>query len=531
MVGRLSGAITISRGNKRVTQTKSVPAPIGGLNARDSAAQMPETDAYLMVNWFPGTTNIAVRGGSLNWATNLPAWVESLMAYQAQNATNNKLFAASGTGIYDATANAAVGGAVVTGQTSARNQSCIFGNASGNYLWVVNGADTPQVYNGTTWQQVTTVSSPIALTGGPATLSNLIQAYSWQGRLLFIEKNTCKFHYLASGAISGALSTFDLSTIFRLGGNLVAFADWNALTMTGPQDYAAFISSVGEVLIYQGYDPSLPGAWSLTGRFRIGRPIGNRPVVKVGADVYVITADGLVPLSAMQMDERSQIGVESITTKIQNAVNSDVLQFGSNFGWDVILHPLGNKLILNVPHITNQLQYQYVRNQITGAWTVFQGWNGACWALLGDQLFYGGNQVVVQADTGEQDAGNMAITTDLVPAFNYFGDETQNKMFMMFRAVFNSDAPVSARYAFCTDFQITNPTAALSAPGAGGSPWNTSPWNTSPWALGLVPRFSWQGGYGVGFNASLRLQTTSNASIVQLYSIDYAWQPSMGIML
>lgn len=520
----------ISGGQKRVANTRSVPAPIGGLNARDSISKMPETDAYVMVNWLPGTTNIQVRNGSLSWVTGLPDWVETLMPYQAQNATSNKLFAASSTGIYDVTLTGAVGAAVVTGQTSARDQYCVFGNASGNYLWVVNGVDYPQVYNASTWQQVTTVSAPIALTGGPSNLQNLIQAYSWQGRLLFIEKNTCKFHYLASGAISGALSTFDLSTIFRLGGNLVAFADWNALTMTGPQDYAAFISSVGEVLIYQGIDPSLPGSWSLVGRFRIGRPVGNRPVLKVGADIYVITADGLIPLSSMQMDERSQIGLESITSKIQNAVNNDVASFGGNFGWETILHPIGNKLILNVPHVTNNLQYQYVRNQITGAWTQFQGWNAACFALLGDSLFYGGNGVVIQADVGQNDLG-AAITTDLIPAYNYFGDETQNKMFTMFRAVFNSDAPVSATYALCTDFQQQSPLAALSAPASGGSPWNTSPWNTSPWTPGLSPRFSWQGGSGVGFNASLRVKTTSIASTVQLLSLDYSWQAAQGIML
>lgn len=526
----MARSVSISRGSQRVSVTHSVPACVGGLNARDSLAAMPQTDAVIMTNWFPLTTAIQVRNGSASWVTGVTGWVESLMPYQAQNSTNNKLFAGANNAIYDVTSSGAVGAASVTGQTSNRYQNCVFGNASGNYLWAVNGADYPQVYNGTGWQQVTTVSSPIALTGGPASLKNLIQAYSWQGRLLFIEQNTCKFHYLASGATSGALSTFDLSTIFRMGGNLVAFADWNALTMTGPQDYAAFISSVGEVLIYQGLDPSLPGSWALVGRFRIGRPIGNRPTIKVGADVYVITADGLIPLSAMQMDERSQIGIESITTKIQNAINTDVQNFSGNFGWECILHPIGNKLIINVPHVTNSIQWQYVRNQITGAWTVYDGWNASCFALLGDSLYYGGNGAVVQADTGESDLGE-AIVTDLLPAYNYFGDETQNKMFSMFRAVFNSDGSVSARYAFCTDFQQISPTATLDAPGSSGAVWGAAMWNISLWQSGLTPRFIWQGGYGVGFNASLRLQTTTTAQQLQLLSLDYCYQPSSGIML
>ena len=514
-------------GVARYTQTKTVPAPIGGLNARDSIAQMPETDAISMVNWFPSTTSIAVRNGSLNYTTGLPGWVESLMPYLPPNTANNKLFGASGTAIYDCTSSGAVGAAVVSGQTSARWQYTQFVNASGTYLYCVNGSDAPQVYNGSTWQAITTGSSPIAFTGGPASLSNLIQAYTWQGRLLFIEKNSMRFHYLTAGAITGALSTFDLSSIFSMGGNLVCMADWNALTMTGPQDYAAFISSFGEVLVYQGFDPSLPGSWALVGRFRIGRPVGNRPIVKVGADVYVMTADGVVPLSSMQMDERSQAGVEAITTKIQNAINNDVQTYSANFGWQMILHPIGNKLIINVPQVENSIQYQYVKNTITGAWTKFTGWNGACWALYGDKLFFGGNTVTTQADMGQNDNA-AAINTSLLPAFNFFGDESQNKQFLMFRPIFYSDAPVSATYAFCTDFNVVNPSASLSAPSAAGSLWNVSFWNVSFWSSGSSPRYAWQGGAGFGFSATLNLQTTSSAQNLALYSIDYAWQPMQG---
>lgn len=516
-------------GVDRIAQTKTVPAPVGGLNLRDSVAQMPETDALVMVNWFPGTSSIAVRNGSVNWSTGIGAWVESLMTYMPPTGTS-RLFAAAGSNIYDCTAGGAVGAAVVTGQSTGRAQSEQFTNAGGTFLWAVTGADYPQVYNGTAWQQVTTSSTPIALTGGPSSLTNLIQVYNWQGRLLFIEGASCRFHYLPSGAISGALSTFDLSSIFRLGGSLVCFADWNALTMTGPQDYAAFISSNGEVLVYQGIDPSLPGSWSLVGRFRIGRPVGNRPVVKVGADVYVITVDGLVTLSHMQLDERSQAGIEAVTTKIQNGINSAVQQYGANFGWQAILHPLGNKLVLNVPTASDSTSIQYVRNQITGAWTQFTGWNAACWALWNDKLMYGGNGTVVQADTGQNDLG-QAITAQVVPAFNFFGNESQNKQFLMFRPIFYSDAPISVVYAFCTDFNIVAPSAALSAPGVSGSPWNTSYWNVSYWTSGGQVRFSWQGGAGIGFCASLNLQVSVTAQQLQLYSIDFAWQVADGLFL
>ena len=43
--------------------TTSVPAPIGGWNARDSLANMSPTDAVQLVNWFPTPTDVTMRKG------------------------------------------------------------------------------------------------------------------------------------------------------------------------------------------------------------------------------------------------------------------------------------------------------------------------------------------------------------------------------------------------------------------------------------------------------------------------------------
>ena len=48
---------------RQVSESFSLPAPVGGWNARDSAANMSELDATILVNWFPETTDIRVRKG------------------------------------------------------------------------------------------------------------------------------------------------------------------------------------------------------------------------------------------------------------------------------------------------------------------------------------------------------------------------------------------------------------------------------------------------------------------------------------
>ncbi len=43
--------------------TVTVPAPVGGLNTRDSLTLMPPTDAVRLDNWNPGITALSVREG------------------------------------------------------------------------------------------------------------------------------------------------------------------------------------------------------------------------------------------------------------------------------------------------------------------------------------------------------------------------------------------------------------------------------------------------------------------------------------
>ena len=51
----------INRNNRSVNYT--LPAPVGGLNARDSLDTMSPTDAIVLDNYIPGDTNLFLRRG------------------------------------------------------------------------------------------------------------------------------------------------------------------------------------------------------------------------------------------------------------------------------------------------------------------------------------------------------------------------------------------------------------------------------------------------------------------------------------
>jgi hypothetical protein len=202
---------------RAVANVASLPAPIGGWNARDSLANMAPTDAVTLDNLFPGVSNVNLRGGYVKHATGLPGQVESLFSYAG--AATNKLFAASGTGFYDVTSAGAVGAAVVSGLTNARWEYINVTTPGGNYMMCVNGVDKPRLYNGSTWVALDGASTP-AITG--VTTTTLANITLFKNRIWFTQKDTLKAWYLPTLSVGGAAQELDLSAVAKLGGTLVA---------------------------------------------------------------------------------------------------------------------------------------------------------------------------------------------------------------------------------------------------------------------------------------------------------------------
>jgi hypothetical protein len=142
---------------KRFTATTaSVPAPIGGWNARDSVAEMNPTDAVVLNNFYPTPSQIQLRKGYTEYATGITGQVDTLMQYSG--GSSSELFAAAGSTIYDvSTAGAAT--SVVTGQGSDRLQYVNASTAGGNFLTAVNGTDAALIYDGTTWVKYANTST------------------------------------------------------------------------------------------------------------------------------------------------------------------------------------------------------------------------------------------------------------------------------------------------------------------------------------------------------------------------------------
>ncbi len=165
----------------------SLPAPVGGWNARDALANMAPTDAVYLENMFPSVSNVNLRGGYVKHAVGLPAEVQTLMTYNA--GSDVELYAISDGKIFDVTSAGTAGSALVASLSNSQWEYTNVTTGGGQYLYLANGVDKPRLFNGTTWTPIDGASTP-AITG--VTTTNLIQPTLFKNRMWFIEKDTLK---------------------------------------------------------------------------------------------------------------------------------------------------------------------------------------------------------------------------------------------------------------------------------------------------------------------------------------------------
>lgn len=500
----------------QISRTLSVPSPVAGWNARDSLAEMGPTDAVSLDNFFCSPFDVMVRYGFSQWATGISGTVNTVASYSPPTG-GMKMFAASGADIYDTTNPGAVGAAVVTGMTSDKFQHVNFGTAGGNFLYMVNGTDAPQLYNGTTWQAVTGVSAPVAITG--VTTSNLVHVAAFQSRLWFVEKNTTKVWYLPALSVGGAALSIDLGAWFSRGGYVMAMGNWSLDAGYGMDDYAVFVSSEGQVAVFKGTDPASASTWGLIGIYDVGSPIGRRCLMKYAGDLTMICKDGLAPLSKSLMSSRVN-SKEMLTDKIQHVVSDYTTLYASNFGWETAIFPQENMLLINVP-TSPTASYQLVMNTITGAWSRFIGWNAACFELHDDELFFGTSGAVCKAWDTQADNG-VNIDFDAQQSFNYFGARSQLKQVKMLRPLISTDGALSVLLGVNTDFDTTPPTGIPSFTPTVGSAWDISVWDgVDTWGGDLSIKKDWQTAFGLGYCISAHIKGAARNSKLRWAATDY----------
>lgn len=502
----------------RVTHQRSYSAPIGGWNARDALASMKPHDAVVLNNWFPNTTYVEGRGGYSSHATGMTGNGKTLLVYNKLNGTS-QMFCTTASGIYNVSSAGAVGASVLA-RTNGKHHWTMFGDGTNQWMIAPNGVDKPAYYDGTTWTAVDGVSSP-ALTG--VTTTTIVSAHVFKGRLLFLFNDSLKFGYLPSGSAGGAVSLFDLSGEAAKGGYLVGCGHWTRDGGSGPDDFAVFLTSEGEAIVYQGTNPASATTWAKVGTFTISRPIGRECVIQYGTDCVVLTQDGLFPMAALLQSAESQREQYALSYKIQNAFREAGRSYSGVFGWKVVSFPARGAVIVNVPNAEDGVHYQYVMNAVTKAWCRFTDWGAEDLAVFNGELYFTDSTVVYKAWTTTADNG-ANIDFYGKQAFQQFGTE-EAKHVKLYLPILAVDGNVSYGTDIDIDFADEEITNLVSATVVAGATWDVDNWDNAFWDSDVVVVKQWTSpGEYPGRWISNKLKIRSNSLTIQWMGNTVIWE-------
>jgi len=428
-----------------------------------------------------------------------------------------------------------------SGTTATLTTASPHGLITGNRV-TVSGA-TSNEYNGTfvitktgastfTYVMATTPAANATVVGTYTTIgitgidsSSFINVNLFKNRLYFTQKNSLNCWYLPVDSIGGAASPLYFGSIARNGGFLQAMGTWTLDAGQGADDYAVFVTSMGEVIVYNGTDPNTAATWLLKGVWQLGQTFSRRCFFKWGGDLLLLTQDGLVPLASALQSSRLDPRI-NLTDKIYFPISQAATNFYNNFGWQIQYFASENMLILNIP--TSSGMEQYVMHTITKAWAKFTGIQAYCWEPSGDNtMHFGGDGFVGNFYASASDNGTN-ITAVVQQAYSYFDTPGQNKRFTMVRPILQSDGGLpSVLCGLSVDFQPIDNSGAISFNPSSQSVavWDTAKWDANNWGGGLITTRIWQGVTGIGFAGSINLTAVAQGIELHWASTDYVMEP------
>lgn len=494
----------------------SAVAPYDGLNTRDPLATLGESYAVILDNFYPTSGGVSLRAGSELLTSHTVDTIEfaSLFSYRPAAGGADSIFAGGPDGIYDVTAGGTVSAPVTPG-TDANWAGVNVTTGGGNFLWCCNGVDQARYYNGTAW---TLLTAP-ALTG--VTSTSIFAATVFKARLYLLCNNSLSFWYLPVNSIAGAAVEYPLQVLCSKGGRLVAIGTWTVDNSSGPNDYFAALTSEGQVVVYEGYDPSTANTWSLVGVFDIGAPLGRQPMTRVGGDLYILTTSGVQSLSALMRQEGAT--VRPLTSRIDPTFKSLATLYKDNVGWGICYHQRDNALLVNVP-VGLGRSWQLVMNATTGAWCRFVGWDARVFAAAGDDLYFARAHQVYQAWDGTSDNG-AAIMARCQTGYNYFRRGGVQHHIKLLRVNGNLTGTLPIQLGLAQDFTSGEYRGSLQTFINTEYLWDSAVWDAALWGIAAVNPHAWRTVFNrPGHSTALMLRVNAKGATFTWYSTNYILQ-------
>ncbi len=514
-----SRRIPVPSAHQQTSQPVTFLGPSNGLVTNTNLAVDQAASALVLDNWIPTERGARVREGNTKYAfigdadigepqglllaltkaTALDQDVVQLFNYRF--GANNKFFAATSTAIYDISNPTTItspgqGGPQglllsLTSPTDAGadvftpSVSSLGGGdwvtmqqttPGGSFLVAANGVDLVRNFDGTAWStpSITAVTS-----------SNLHFCFLAHNRGFFLEKDTMDAWYLPVDNIAGAATVLPLGGVMRGGGSLLAGFTWSMDAGDGLSAMTCFLSTEGEVAVYQGPDPDSANTWALVGVYSLGKPLGKHAIMEAGGDILIATTHGLVPMSQIFNKDQAALKSVAVSKPFEDIWFDEASTRGTN--WQIKSWPDSGLAFVSFNEVDGLDNRIFVVNTLTGRWATISGWNARCWGVHNGKMYFGsGGGGIFSADDGATDNGETYLASYL-GTFQSVGNHGTKKSAKLMTAELLTGAALDVKLFVNSDYNETLPSApALSLGTTSSSVWDVGLWDDAVWDAGTT---------------------------------------------
>lgn len=459
-----------------------MPPPSGGLDLVSPIDNMDPSSALELNNIFPGPNAPSVRKGYQEFASLAESTPVEFMCELPRPAGASQLIVANSSKIYSISSTGVVTNkSKAGGYTNGQWNSEIYANN----IYMCNGVNNAQVYTGTGIAQDINAT----FSGGGSTLDKMINVNAYRERLYFIEKESFKvwFHDTAQATLvttGSALKSYDFTYNMKRGGYLLFTTTFTNQTAATAADYFVAVSSEGEIVMYSGYSPDDPD-WQPVAHFMIAKPIGRKGYIRVNQDTWIITEQGIVPLSALfQTDPEQALNVVSLKINpliSQYASNTTLADYWSGFFWGP-----GRRVYINIPDSAST-RFMLVYSIDTKSWTqftLFSTDHNYSMNRYSGLPYYGSNVgKIYKGEYGYADNVQTGSTGEAIAfsgrlAFSFYNSRGNYKAFKDIRPILRTRKGIALSIGLDTDFKRQNTLGSITTPVGSYTFWG------APWGIG-----------------------------------------------
>jgi len=304
----------------------------------------------------------------------------------------------------------------------------------------------------------------------------------------------------------------------KRGGQLLYGTNWTYNAGYDISDYLVLVTSQGEVLVYQGYNPDNPETFTLQGVWFVGEvPAGRRSFTSFGGELFILATLGVVPVSKL-VNGQVATAFDTASALIQPVLSEHFNRDRKLFGWELEVMFGEQYLLVKTPEDQFGNHIFYVMNLSTGAWATVSKMPMLCTAQLNTTLYFGtADGRVCLAFVGDTDGGGVQdedgapIVGRYQSGFSDFGAPSRLKIYHLARPVFVSRGAPSVAITVATQFESFIPEVDANFKRNEASFWDGDSWDQCVWSGGPSTYGAWVGLQGMSYYGALTMRLSGVA--------------------